>query len=87
MDDTRNEGLNGDLSRTSRFFEQKFREQQAIRRIWGSLKYARDAQKVFEAIIDTIIEETDSDSCSLAKTPLGCGCLEAASRERSDGQL
>ena len=53
------------LADTSDQFERKVQELSVVRRIAESLKYSRDVQKVFEVIIDTIIDETNAENCSL----------------------
>ena len=54
-----------ELTSTSQRFEEKVRELSVVRRIGESLKYTRDVRKVFEVIIDTIIDETNAENCSL----------------------
>ena len=54
-----------DLSRASILFEEKVREFSVARRIGEALKYTQDARRVFEVILDTIIEETKAHNCSL----------------------
>jgi len=54
-----------ELTKTNQRFEEKVRELSVVRRIGESLKYTRDVQKVFEVIIDTIIDETNAENCSL----------------------
>ena len=53
------------LANTTRQFEEKVQELSVVRRIGESLKYTRDVQKSFEVIIDTVIEETSAETCSL----------------------
>ncbi len=52
-------------SKTTQRFEEKVRELSVVRRIGETLKYTRDPRKVFEVIIDTIIDETSAENCSL----------------------
>ncbi|MDA0709958.1 MAG: GAF domain-containing protein, partial [bacterium] len=54
-----------ELHRTTQRFEEKVRELSVVRRIGETLKYTRDPRKVFEVIIDTIIDETSAENCSL----------------------
>ncbi len=54
-----------ELAKTTQRFEEKVRELSVVRRIGESLKYTRDVRKVFEVIIDTIIDETKAETCSL----------------------
>ena len=54
-----------ELHRTTQRFEEKVRELSVVRRIGETLKYTRDPSKVFEVIIDTIIDETNAENCSL----------------------
>ena len=54
-----------ELASTTQRFEEKVRELSVVRRIGESLKYTRDVRKVFEVIIDTIIDETQAENCSL----------------------
>lgn len=54
-----------ELAKTTQRFEEKVRELSVVRRIGESLKYTRDVRKVFEVIIDTIIDETKAENCSL----------------------
>ena len=54
-----------ELAGTTQRFEEKVRELSVVRRIGESLKYTRDVRKVFEVIIDTIIDETNAENCSL----------------------
>lgn len=54
-----------ELTKTNQRFEEKVRELSVVRRIGESLKYTRDVRKVFEVIIDTIIDETNAENCSL----------------------
>ncbi|OGG56204.1 MAG: hypothetical protein A3F84_16430 [Candidatus Handelsmanbacteria bacterium RIFCSPLOWO2_12_FULL_64_10] len=57
--------LHQELAQASQLFEEKIRDLSMARRIGDSLKYARDARRVFETIIDTILEETNAQNCSL----------------------
>ena len=54
-----------ELTKTNQRFEEKVRELSVVRRIGESLKYTRDVRKVFEVIIDTIIDESNAENCSL----------------------
>ena len=54
-----------ELTKTNQRFEEKVRELSVVRRIGESLKYTREVRKVFEVIIDTIIDETNAENCSL----------------------
>lgn len=54
-----------ELKDTTQRFEEKVRELSVVRRIGESLKYTREVSKVFEVIIDTIIDETNAENCSL----------------------
>ncbi len=54
-----------ELERSTQRFEEKVRELSVVRRIGESLKYSLDVRKVFEVIIDTIIDETKAENCSL----------------------
>jgi len=54
-----------ELKDTTQRFEEKVRELSVVRRIGESLKYTREVRKVFEVIIDTIIDETNAENCSL----------------------
>ena len=54
-----------ELQETTRRFEEKVRELSVVRRIGESLKYTRDVRRVFAVIIDTIIDETNAENCSL----------------------
>ena len=54
-----------ELTRTNQRFEEKVRELSVVRRIGESLKYTREVRRVFEVIIDTIIDETNAENCSL----------------------
>ncbi|MBT5828666.1 MAG: hypothetical protein HOH77_00625 [Candidatus Latescibacteria bacterium] len=54
-----------ELHRTTQRFEEKVRELSVVRRIGETLKYTRDPRKVFEVIIDTIIDETSAENCSI----------------------
>ncbi len=54
-----------ELTRTIQQFEEKVRELSVVRRIGDSLKYTREVRRVFELIIDTIIDETNAENCSL----------------------
>jgi len=54
-----------ELTKTNQRFEEKVRELSTVRRIGESLKYTREVRKVFEVIIDTIIDETNAENCSL----------------------
>lgn len=54
-----------ELHRTTQRFEEKVRELSVVRRIGETLKYTRDPHLVFEVIIDTIIDETSAENCSL----------------------
>ena len=54
-----------ELTKTNQRFEEKVRELSVVRRIGESLKYTRGVRKVFEVIIDTIIDETNAENCSL----------------------
>ena len=46
-------------------YGERIRELSAVRRIVDALKYIKDARRVFEGIIDTIIDETNAENCSL----------------------
>lgn len=54
-----------ELYKTTQRFEEKVRELSVVRRIGESLKYTRDIRMVFQVIIDTIIDETNAENCSL----------------------
>ena len=58
-------GLQDELAQASQLFEEKIRDLSIAHRIGDSLKYARDVRRVFETIIDTILEETNAENCSL----------------------
>ena len=54
-----------ELARTHERFEERVRELSAVRRIVDALKYIQNARRVFEGIIDAIIDETNAENCSL----------------------
>ena len=54
-----------ELAEANRRFEEKVRELSVLRKIVDSLKYTKDIRRVFEIIIDSIIEETNAENCSL----------------------
>ena len=54
-----------ELYKTTQRFEEKVRELSVVRRIGESLKYTRDIRMVFQVLIDTIIDETNAENCSL----------------------
>jgi signal transduction histidine kinase len=65
QESTQIQKLHQELAQASQLFEEKIRDLSMARRIGDSLKYARDARRVFETIIDTILEETSAENCSL----------------------
>jgi signal transduction histidine kinase len=54
-----------ELADANRRFEEKVRELSVLRKIVASLKYTREIRRVFEVIIDSIIEETSAENCSI----------------------
>ncbi len=77
-----------DLAQTSRQFEEKVRELLAIRRIGDALKYTRDVRKVLEVVIDTILNETDAEDCSLLLLNRDTGDLYLkAARDKNDAAI
>jgi len=54
-----------ELADANRRFEEKVRELSVLRKIVASLKYTRDIRRVFEVIIDSIIEETSAENSSI----------------------
>ena len=54
-----------ELAEANRRFEEKVRELSVVQKIVDALKYTKDIRRVFEVIIDTIIEETSAENCSL----------------------
>lgn len=54
-----------EFGEANRRFEEKVRELSVVQKIVDSLKYTKDIRRVFEVIIDTIIEETSAENCSL----------------------
>ncbi len=74
-----------ELAKMLQHFEEKVRELSVIRRIGESLKYTRDVRKVFEVIIDTIIDDTNAENCSLMLLDRETGELTVkAARGQSD---
>ena len=66
MDDARQiQWFRRELAETSQRFEEKVRELFAIRRIWDSLKFTRDTHRVFETILDIILDEANAEHCAL----------------------
>jgi signal transduction histidine kinase len=66
MDESRQiQWFRRELAETSQQFEEKIRELFAIRRIWDSLKYTRDAHRVFEAVLDIAMDEANAERCAL----------------------
>ncbi len=54
-----------ELSEANRRFEDKVRELSVVQKIVDALKYTKDIRRVFEVIVNTIIEETSAENCSL----------------------
>ncbi|MCZ6632194.1 MAG: GAF domain-containing protein [bacterium] len=61
----RGEMFSRELVRSNDRFEDRIRELSVVRRVVDALKHIQDARKVFEGIIDTIIDETNAENCSL----------------------
>jgi len=77
-----------ELHRTTLRFEEKVRELSVVRRIGETLKYTRDPRKVFEVIIDTIIDETSAENCSLMLLNLETNDLHTrAARGQEDTEI
>ncbi|MFH0946320.1 MAG: GAF domain-containing protein, partial [Planctomycetota bacterium] len=76
MDETRQiQWFRRELAQTSQQFEEKVRELLAVRRVWDSLKFTRDSRKVFEAVLDIIVDETSATCASLLLVNLKNGQL------------
>ncbi len=54
-----------EFAEANRRFEEKVRELSVLRKIVDSLKYTKEIRRVFEVIIDSIIEETSAENCSI----------------------
>jgi len=66
MDESRQiQWFRRELAETSQRFEEKIRELFAIRRIWDSLKYTRDTHRVFESVLNIIMDEANAERCAL----------------------
>jgi len=77
-----------ELANTTQRFEEKVRELSVVRRIGESLKYTRDVRRAFEAIIDTIITETNAENCSLMLLDRSKGELTVkAARGQTDSEI
>ena len=76
-----------ELAATHARFEERVRELSAIRRIVDALKYIQNARRVFEGIIDTIIDETNAENCSLMLLDRNTDELQVkAARSQTDAE-
>ncbi len=81
----RGEFFQHQLARTQSRFEERVRELSAVRRIIDALKYIQEPRRVFEGIIDTVIDETNAENCSLMLLDNDTGeLLVKAARSQTD---
>ncbi|MFT5369697.1 MAG: GAF domain-containing protein, partial [Candidatus Latescibacterota bacterium] len=74
-----------ELALTQSRFEERVRELSAVRRIVDALKYIQEPRRVFEGIIDTVIDETNAENCSLMLLDHDTGeLLVKAARSQTD---
>lgn len=66
-------------------FEERVRELSAVRRIVDALKYIQEPRRVFEGIINAVIDETNAENCSLMLLKSDTGeLLVKAARSQTD---
>lgn len=81
----RGEFFHHELALTQQRFEERVRELSAVRRIVDALKYIQEPRRVFEGIIDTVIDETNAENCSLMLLDRDSGeLLVKAARSQTD---
>jgi len=81
----RGEFFQHQLARTQSRFEERVRELSAVRRIIDALKYIQEPRRVFEGIINTVIDETNAENCSLMLLDNDTGeLLVKAARSQTD---
>ena len=74
-----------ELARTQTRFEERVRELSAVRSIVDALKYIQEPRRVFEGIINTVIDETNAENCSLMLLDHDSGeLLVKAARSQTD---
>lgn len=82
---TRGEFFQHELALSQSRFEERVRELSAVRRIVDALKYIQDPRRVFEGIINTVIDETNAENCSLMLLDRDSGeLLVKAARSQTD---
>lgn len=74
-----------ELAQANARFEERIRELSIVRRVVDALKHIQDARRVFEGILDTIIDETNAENCSLMfLDPQTNGLVVKAARSQTD---
>jgi len=82
---TRGEFFQHELALSQSRFEERVRELSAVRRIVDALKYIQEPRRVFEGIINTVIDETNAENCSLMLLDRDSGeLLVKAARSQTD---
>lgn len=83
----RGEFFQHELALSQSRFEERVRELSAVRRIVDALKYIQEPRRVFEGIINTVIDETNAENCSLMLLDHTSGeLLVKAARSQTDSK-